>query len=151
MRVFFGITAAVVLSASVLAAYAHGGATGVVMERMELMKSIQDQMKIVGEMILGKREFDAESVKAAGQTIAGHAEVIPHKFPEGSIEGPSEATSTIWEEWDSFVKLAEELKATALSMADAAETAVDEAAIRPHFAAVGKTCLACHEDFRKAN
>jgi cytochrome c556 len=151
MKAFSGIAAAAVLSASVIAAYAHSGATGVVMERMELMKSIQDHMKIVGEMILGKREFDAESVKTAGQTIAGHAEEIPHKFPEGSIEGPSEATHTIWEEWDTFVKLTEELKVTALAMADAAETAVDETAIRPHFAAVGKTCLACHEDFRKSN
>ena len=149
MRATLGIALATTLSAAVISAYAHSGASGVVMERMELMKSIQGHMKVVGEMLQGKRDFAAEAVKTAGKTIAGQADEIPHKFPEGSIEGPSEATQSIWEDWDTFIRLSEELKVKALAMADAAENATDVSAIRTHFAAIGKTCSACHQDFRR--
>jgi cytochrome c556 len=151
MRARIGIATAAILSATILSAYAHGGATGVVMERMMIMKSIQNHMKVVGEMVQGKRNFTAETVKVAGKSIADHADEIPHKFPKGSIEEPSEATHSIWQDWEKFMKLTEELKVTALAMADAAGNANDASVIRPHFADVGKTCSACHEDFRKQN
>ena len=110
-----------------------------------------DHMKVVGEMIQGKREFAADAVKTAGKAIAGHADEFPHKFPEGSIEGPSEALHSIWQDWETFLRLSGELKVTALAMADAADTAADASGIRPHFSAVGKTCSECHQGFRKRN
>ncbi len=143
--------ASLLVAATGVGAFAHGGATGVVMERMELMKSIQDHMKTVGEMIQGKRAFEPADAQAAAQAIAGHAEQLPNKFPEGSMDRPSEALPSIWQDWERFVSIAEEMKTSALSLADAAGSSTDAGTLRPHFAAVGKTCAACHEGFRKAN
>ena len=131
--------------------FAHSGATGVVKERMELMDSIASQMKLVGEMIKGDRTFAGDSVVTAANMIAEHADEMPEKFPEGSLDHPSEALPVIWEDWDEFLRLAEELRTTAGSLAQVAQDATDSGELRLAFAAVGKTCTSCHEGFRKAN
>lgn len=143
--------ASLLVAATGLGAFAHGGATGVVKERMEIMKSIQDHMKTVGEMIQGKRDFTADDAKTAAENIARHADELPHKFPEGTTDHPSEALPSIWKDWDRFVSIAEELETSALALAIAAGNSADAGDLRPHFAAVGETCTACHEGFRKAN
>jgi len=143
--------ASILLAATAIGAFAHSGAKGVVMERMELMKSIQGHMKTVGEMIQGKRAFKAADAKSAAENVAQHAEELPHKFPEGTVDHPSEALPSIWQDWERFVSIADEMKIRALALADAAEISSDASGLRPAFTAVGKTCSACHEDFRKTN
>ena len=108
-------------------------------------------MKSIGEIIKGQQTFETESVVSAAEAIAIHAEEIPDKFPEGSLEAPSEAHPLIWDEWDTFIDLTGDMKESAMALADAALTATDASAIRPHFISLGKTCLACHEDFRTAD
>lgn len=131
--------------------FAHSGATGVVKERMELMDSIASQMKLVGEMIKGQRAFAADSAVAAANMIAKHAAEMPEKFPEGSLDHPSEALPVIWEDWDDFLRLTEELETAANLLAQTAQSATDSGELRSAFATLGKTCSACHEGFRKAN
>ena len=130
--------------------YAHSGATGIVKERMELMKSIAAQMKIVGDMVKGTRPYDADDVADAADLIAEHAANMVEKFPKGSTEHPSEALPLIWEDWDRFQTLSVELKTAANAMAERARDATEISSIGEEFTAVGKTCSACHEDFRKA-
>jgi cytochrome c556 len=148
MRLRTYAIASLLVAATGLAAFAHSGATGIVKERMELMKGIAAQMKTVARMIKGERAFDAEKAVSAARTIADHAERIPEKFPENSIKGMSEATPAIWENWDEFVAITDELKTKADALSAAAEAAPDAAAIRPEFKQLGGTCMSCHEDFR---
>ncbi len=129
-------------------AVAHSGATGIVKQRMELMKSIADQMKTIGKMIKGEEDFDAEQVAEAAETIVSHAEKVPEMFPKGSNEAPSEALPVIWQDWETFLQLSADMKQHANDLRSAAENAADVNGIRPQFMAVGKTCSACHEDFR---
>ena len=129
-------------------AVAHSGATGIVKQRMELMKSIADQMKTIGKMIKGEEDFDAEQVAKAAEMIVNHAEKVPEMFPEGSNEAPSEALPAIWQDWEAFLQLSADMKQHASDLLAAAANAADVNGIRPQFAAVGKTCSACHEDFR---
>lgn len=129
-------------------AFAHSGATGIVKQRMELMKSIADQMKTIGKMIKGEENFDAQQVAKAAEMIVSHSEQVPEMFPEGSNEAPSEALPVIWQDWETFLQLSADMKQHASDLLSAAENAVDVSGIRPQFAAVGKTCSACHEDFR---
>jgi cytochrome c556 len=129
-------------------AFAHSGATGVVKERMEMMKEIGSGMKVIGEMIKGARPFDAAEAAASARAVANHAAMVPSLFPEGSTDSPSEASSAIWEDWDAFLELSDALAETGLQLATAAETASDASDIRAAFAATGRTCAACHEDFR---
>ena len=129
-------------------AVAHSGATGIVKQRMELMKSIADQMKTIGKMIKGEENFDAQQVAEAAERIVSHAEKVPEMFPEGSNEAPSEALPAIWQDWETFLQLSADMKQNASDLRSAALNATDVKSIRPQFAAVGKTCSACHEDFR---
>ena len=129
-------------------AFAHSGATGIVKQRMDMMGMIGDSMKIIGSMIKGQVSFDANSAKEAAMTIVGHAEEIPELFPEGTTDKPSEALPAIWENWDEFVKITEQMKADAQILADAAAMASEASEIRAQFGAVGKSCGSCHEQFR---
>ncbi|MEO4043667.1 cytochrome c [Hoeflea sp. CAU 1731] len=136
---------------AVTGAFAHSGASGVVLERMEMMKDISDQMKIIVTMIRGEEEYDAAKAQAAAQAIAAHAQELTEKFPEGSIGHPSEALPAIWENWDDFVEQTEQLHATAIALSDQAASADGADGLREEIAAVGQTCSSCHQDFRKAN
>ncbi|WP_193175433.1 c-type cytochrome [Oricola nitratireducens] len=100
--------------ASVAAAYAHGGATGIVKERMEAMESMGDVVKKLSAVMRGETEYDAAAVKAGAETIRKHAgKAITELFPEGSAGGPSEAKPDIWSNWDEFSALAGQLETLA--------------------------------------
>jgi cytochrome c556 len=135
------------LSASTLA---HTGATGIVMMRMEAMKGIGDSMKTIAAMMKGETEYDGAVVATAATIIAEHAKHIPQMFPEGSTEKPTEALPIIWTEWDRFTELANELNTDALALAEAGKKASTAQDIRAELGAVGRSCKACHQDFRMA-
>jgi cytochrome c556 len=128
-------------------ASAHEGATGVVKERMDLMDSQKDAMKVIGDMAKGKRPFDAAAATKAANDIHATSKKIPDLFPEGSDGGESEALPAVWEKWDRFTANADDL-ATA---ADALAKALGDSAStdwKPAFQKVGEVCKSCHEDFR---
>ena len=131
-------------------AFAHSGATGIVKERMDVMKDIGAQMKIVSRMIRGQRAFDKAAAMKAAETIAAHAQEIPALFPENSTDHPSEALPAIWSDWDKFIALSEAMNRNAMALAGAAESATDAAGLRKKFSEIRRNCSACHEQFRKA-
>ncbi len=131
------------------AALAHSGATGVVKDRMDLMKSVAAQMKTIGDMVKGQSAFDAVAAASAADAIGVHAQGVAVVFPEGSMDHPSEATAAIWQNWDAFMALSEEMRIKAAVLSDAAAAASAVSAIRPQFMALGQTCSDCHTDFRK--
>lgn len=133
--------------ASATLALAHEGATGVVKERMDLMDSQKDAMKLIGEMAKGKTPFDAAKAAKAANEIGSTAKKIPELFPEGSGGGKSEALPAVWEKWDRFSANADDLA----SAADALATALGNSANedwKPAFQKVSDACKSCHEDFR---
>lgn len=151
MRLNVGFTTFVFIAATVTIVFAHGGADGIVKERMDIMTSIEDQMKVIGRMIKGQAPFEPEAAASAARAIASHAKEIPEKFPEGSLQAPSEAHPLIWDEWEAFIDLNDDLRTSATALADAALMASDAGAIRPNLVAIGKTCVACHRDFRASD
>lgn len=146
-----GLKIAATLAAALFcgAALAHSGATGVVAERMEAMKDIAAEMKRIGAMVRGEKDYDAEKAASAAETIAEHAGNMPALFPEGTHDDPSEALPVIWSEWEDFTRSAEQLEASAEALSGAAIEASSAVEIRPDFAAVGKACSACHQDYRQ--
>ena len=127
---------------------AHTGATGVVKQRMDLMSDIARQMKTIGGIARGKAAFDGASVSAAAARIADHGKHMPMLFPKDSLQPPSEATARIWRDWEKFVAVAEDMRVAAGNLAGAGR-AGDAAAVKDGFRALGKTCSACHKDFRE--
>lgn len=100
----------------------HTGATGVVKERMELMKSIGDATKSLAEIMKGSVPYDAAKVKQLAATIEGHGgKAMTVMFPENTLDHPSEAVPAIWSDWERFSELADQLAVYAGALAKAAD------------------------------
>ena len=145
------IAATTALSLIAAAAFAHGGATGIVKERMDGMMAMGKALTAVGDMFKGKTEFNPTKVEASSVVIKQHAVEIGRLFPdtEASRKGKgTEALPAIWEKPDSFLALAKELEKRSDELADLAKTG-DKRKIRVGFAKLSKTCASCHTDYRK--
>ncbi len=111
-------TGAVAASLFAVSAFAHGGATGIVKDRMDGMSAMKDSMKVLTPIMQGKAPYDAEKVRVEAESIGRHAgEALTRLFPEGSMGKPSEAKHEIWTDWEGFSDLAEQLHAYAEGLA----------------------------------
>lgn len=133
--------------ASATLALAHEGATGVVKERMDLMKRQQKDMKLIGDMAKGKQRFDAVKAAEAARDVALTAKKIPDLFPEGSTGHPSDALPAIWKEWDRFAGDAEDLESVANELASSLDGGTGQE-WKPAFQKLTDACKSCHQDFR---
>jgi cytochrome c556 len=101
--------------------FAHNGATGVVMDRMMGMSAMKDVMASLAPMMQGESPFDVRMVQEnAARIIAHSGENMTRLFPEGSLQPASFTKPEIWEEWEDFEALSEQLKTYALGLAMAA-------------------------------
>jgi cytochrome c556 len=108
--------------AGAAAALAHGGATGIVKERMDAMGAMGDAMKSLTSIMRGETDYDAETVRKGAEVIQSHSgEALTKLFPEHSIEGPSEAKPEIWSNWQEFETLADQLDLFAAALGKAAD------------------------------
>ena len=127
--------------------WAHGGATGVVKERMESMKAMGKAMKGLAAMAKGKAEITDEALKEYGNILKKGATHIPEMFPKGTNDAPSEALSKIWTDWDQFIAIAEQLTKDADALASTSSG--DARNVKVGFAKIGKSCKSCHSEFRQ--
>ncbi len=96
------ILAAIVASSTALTAFAHGGATGIVKDRMDAMAEMGKAVKAVTPMMRGEAAYDADVLRQAAATFSRHAgEAMTQLFPEGTGGAPSEAKETVWTQWKS--------------------------------------------------
>lgn len=115
-----GLLAAVGSSLAAAVA-AHNGASGVVMERMVGMAAMRDVMSGLAPMMQGEVPYDVRAVQeGAARLIAHSGDNMNRLFPEGAPQAASFARPEIWEEWEDFAALSEQLKAYALGMGVAA-------------------------------
>mgnify|MGYP006394998359 FL=1 len=149
MRILVGTAVALSMVGSI-AAIAHEGATGVVKERMEGMKAIGQQVKIMVPMMKGALPYDPDQVAKAATIIEGHSgETFTALFPEGSNDKPSEALSDIWEDWSKFTDLATELNAKAGDLKTVAVSGGSEDDFKATLGSMMQTCKSCHSDFKE--
>lgn len=100
---FPGPLACGLLLASAIAAFGHGGATGIVGERMMGMMMLGEQVKLLGPIAEQPTTGDIQTLTTASEMIAMHAgPAMTNLFPEGSLDAPSEARPEIWERWQEF-------------------------------------------------
>lgn len=138
---------AIALIALGTAALAHGGVKNKdVMARMEVMKTIGDQMKALGAMAKGQTAFDAGAANDALTEIAAQSAQIVAMFETRAEDPKSEALPAIWEDWDSFAKLAADAETTAEALAG---TITAEADLAPALGTLSGACKACHSKFRQ--
>ena len=128
---------------------AHTGATGIVKERMDAMKDMSEQMKVMGDMIKGKRVFDVQAFIDGSAIVAKHSPEIPGLFPKGSGGHQSEALAKLWNEWDRFEVKAKRTAEEADKLGELSKSGADRKALRKQFVMLGKSCKSCHKDYRK--
>ena len=134
------------------AAFAHGGATGIVKERMDGMMAMGKALGSVANIFKGEAKYDVGNIEAAAAIIKEHALEIEKLFPDthDSRKGKgTEALPSIWENQDDFNAIARELAKRSDEMAEVAKTN-DEAQLKASFANLAKTCSGCHRDYRKS-
>jgi len=127
-------------------ALAHEGATGVVKERMDLMKRQKDDMKVIGLMAKGSTKFDPAKAAEAARDIETTATKIHELFPEGTDGGHSDAKPEIWRKWDEFTGNADALQTKAKALTAALDA--ENPGWKTDFKAVIDACKTCHKSFR---
>ncbi len=116
------VTTAVAASIFAATAFAHGGAKGIVKERMDGMSALGDTVKSLAPMMRGEGDYDAEAVRQGAEVIRSHAGTSLTKlFPIGSGGMPSEAKDTVWQDWEEFAALSERLHLYSEGLALAAD------------------------------
>ena len=120
---------------------------GPIEDRQQAMKNVGKAMGQLAAIAKKEAAFDAAVVKAAGDTIAENVKTFKGLFPEDSKDGPPEtwAKAEIWSNMDDFNKKADESEAAAMAMAAVTEEANFGAAM----GALGGSCKACHENYRR--
>lgn len=104
------IGAAMLTAITAAGALAHGGATGIVKQRMDAMVAMGKVVKSLSEMMRGDTDYDAEAVRQGAEIVKTHAgQAMTALFPEGSGGNPSEARAEIWQDWETFDEMAKQL------------------------------------------
>ena len=144
VRMIGAVAIAAALGLPVVAHEGHEHATGVVKERMVAMDGMAARMKAITERIRDKRELAA--IKADAAAVAEQASHIPHLFPPGSTQHPTQARAAVWQNWSDFARRARALE---LASGQLANTSPDDiAALRTQARAVSQACSGCHEKYR---
>ena len=144
-RLFF----ALVLLFVFVSAYGHGGATGIVKERMDSMETLKDTMKSLRTMIIKDKGYDAAELKRYARVIEDHAgEYMIDMFPEGSLDKPTEAKVELWEEWGTFTTMANDLESLAVDLGRFA-SATNSKETKNRFKLIADNCSDCHDKYRE--
>jgi len=102
----------------------------------------------MGDMVKGKNEFDAAVCARHAKDLAAAARLDALVgFPEDSVNDESDASDTIWLDWDEFQKKHKALREQTGKLAEVA-IGGDEAAMKEQFGKTAKTCKGCHDDFK---
>ena len=138
------ITIAIVaMVLSGVAIHAHSVENPIVQKRMDLMKEIKSAIGVLGGMVKGTIAFDVVAATAAQTTLIEQSELVATTFEANETDPKSEALPSIWENWDTFVEMADDLTFAAEGLD---VTSLD--GVRGGLGNIGASCGACHKKFR---
>jgi cytochrome c556 len=99
-------------------------------------------------MVKGKTAFDAAAFARHAKDLAAASQLdVLAGFPEDSINDDSDASDTIWLDWDKFQGKLKGLREQSAKLAEVAAGG-EEAAMKEQFGKTAKTCKGCHDDFK---
>ena len=117
-----------------------------VMKRMNLMKSMSENTKIIGEMLKKKIPFDLEQAKNSLIEISNLSKSTPSVFEKMAMDPKSESKIIIWEEFDNFRNLSNKLADNTLSAAENLSGFED---LKPALMTTASGCKECHTRYRE--
>lgn len=143
------------LAAAILAAASAGIASAQTPKPEDEIRYRQSVLNVVGRamgpmgaMAQGKAPFNAALVQKNSALIDTLLELPWGSFGPGTDKGaPTKADPKIWSEAAKFKQTREASQKAVANLAAVAKTG-DEAKFKAAFGEVGKTCKACHDDYR---
>ena len=143
LKNFAILFAVVALSASIL--WAHDGVKDPnVMKRMKLMSLMADNVKILGQMMKKQITFDADLALETLTKIGDLSKATPSVFEVNASDSKSEAKYIIWDQFDDFTKLSNQLSN---SVVESSVLTYDD--LRPALMQTAGACKACHSKYRE--
>ena len=143
---FFKIFIVIATTASSIA-FAHSGVKDQnVKERMLLMKAMAENTKLIGQMLKKQTPFELNEVKRALEQLSSLSLQTPTVFEINATDPKSEAKQNIWDEFDEFTKLSNELAKSTSELAILVENIDD---LRPTLMKVSEGCKACPSKYRE--
>lgn len=100
-------------------------------------------------MVKGQIPYNQAEFLRNAEIVADMSKIAPHAFPAGSDTGATtRAKPEIWSDAAGFKKVMDNFQAEAAKLAEVAKTATSVDQVRGQFGALGKSCGACHDNFR---
>ena len=136
-----------------------GAAAGIASAQVKpdvLVKQRQAAMSLIGKywgpiagMASGKvSPYNADVVSRNATYLENLAQMPWDGFHESTKDEKSRALPAVWSQKAKFDELAQRLQSETAKLGQIAR-AKDEAGVKQQYAAVGKVCGACHDDFRQ--
>lgn len=118
--------------------------------RQDMMERVGEANGVMGRMVRGQAEYDADAAIEALETIREVAASFPEHFPEGSETGfETEALPAIWENFEDFEAKAAQMEERAADLIAAAPQ--DLETFQPLFQQFAGSCRDCHTSYRQSN
>lgn len=102
----------------------------------------------IGAVVKGEKPYDKAAVMADAAVVEMMSKLPWSAFPPGSDIMESKAKPEIWKEQAKFKSASEKMQAEVGKLSAAAKSG-DLAMVKTAFGAAGKSCKACHDDFRE--
>lgn len=102
----------------------------------------------IAGMASGKVPYNADVVSRSATYLENLSQMAWDGFHENTQGEKSRALPAIWQQKAKFDELTQRLQAETMKLGQVAR-AKDEAGVKQQYAAVGKVCGACHENFRQ--
>jgi cytochrome c556 len=116
--------------------------------RQGVMNVYSWNMKSMGDMMKGKKSFDAEAFARHADDLARAASLdVLAGFPPESDEGETDARADIWFDFEDFTQKLEDLRSASQNLSQVAAGG-DKSAMGDALGKTGKTCKACHDSYK---
>lgn len=124
-----------------------------VLYRQSVFYLMQTQMNQLKRLIIKEAAADRESIATIARQLNQTAELTGYAFGDHATMGfdiPTTAAASIWDDPEGFADAVSYLQTRAGELAAVADTTAEADAkqLKAALIGVGKSCKACHEDFR---
>lgn len=118
--------------------------------RQSLYQVISAQTSVMGGMVRGDLDFDAEEISKRADNLAQVAAMLPETyFPETRGVGDTRMRDSAWNNMEDFQSKGQDFgKALQELVEGSSASDFDQAKARPLVGALVQSCRSCHDDYR---
>lgn len=102
---------------------------------------------ILGAMVKGKVDFDADTFTKNAEAVAALSQLAPTGFEVEGAVGKSRTEAAAWENKEDFAEKMTAFQTASAALVEAAKSG-DEGNAKAAFGGVGKSCKGCHQEYR---